>query len=891
VRALTASPWFEWSVTGFSDWTPLANDAINYGGLSTLDANTEIRGLIFNGSVWVCGVFVKTASANNYPQFLYSSDGKIWTSSVYDPVNVPTFGIANEIRGAYKIAWNGYMLVATGTSTNVSVAYSTDNGVTWKAVANSRSNVIQFGRGIAWNGKAWLLTGTPAATGKPIAYSFNGINWTPVAVSNTLLDIGYSVATDGMRWVVGGNISSADREPIYSDSESGVDGWNSVNGWPGEFSDTLVVSDLSWNGRQWIALTAKDISKNTVLVSDLGGTWQTTGQTGGSFDLAESVTWNSSAWLITGTSNTAANRLKYSIDSGVTWTSISGRTVSTSVASRTIVPLLNKFGDINAGRNVNVNPGNIIAAKNANTLGGDTVLQNDTLSLGANSSKNSFIKSSEQYPDSQLRLVSGTRGVQTSGDLIVTGTATANTISSGNFTTSAAYQFIGNTGTGADSVVRIRNGTADRSIYIQANSSGANASLAAINEASFIGITNANSYMTTRNSFRVNNTATSSSFGFTTEQGPRIVTDSGGVSIFDDTLSNIAISTVAISGGNAVYTLSSALARVDGLGTQFKVFGVSGGSNFNYIGFKYGTVGVSGLTITIANDFSASGNGIGGTLQYFNATAAALTIGSTGITLASNKKLTVTSTLGLGTSANPVALCDTASGTTAYVSGNLNSTGSITATSFSGPTTGNVTGAAGANLTLSADSGRNIELRNGTTPVVTVAPGSVTLAQPLQMGSNAISGATTVTASGIVSAGGLTLTGSIPNVNSAINTGSNAITTTSISSSFPLKSYTAPTAAATSGQVLWGEGTKTAGIYRITLTYLNNAAIASATGSSPLLTLVQYHVLKTSNTISFSLTTLVGGATSYFDVSSNNIIKNSTLVAGAFAHIVEERLA
>jgi hypothetical protein len=859
------------------------------------------------------------------------------------------------------------------------------------------------------------------------------------------------VATDGMRWVVGGNISSADREPIYSDNESGVDGWNSVNGWPGEFSDTLVVSDLSWNGRQWIALTAKDISKNTVLVSDLGGTWQTTGQTGGSFDLAESVTWNSSAWLITGTSSTAANRLKYSIDSGVTWTSISGRTVSTSVASRTIMPLLNKFGDINAGRNVNVNPGNFIAAKNANTLGGDTLLQDHTLLLGANSSKNSFIKSSEQYPDSRLELVSGSRGVQTSGDLIVTGTATANTISSGNFTTSAGYQFIGNTG--VDSVVRIRNGTADRSIYIQSNSSGANASLAANNEVSFIGITNANSYMTTRNSFRVSNTATSSNFGFTTEQGPRIVTDSGGVSIFDDTLSNIAISTVAISGGNAVYTLSSALARVDGLGTQFKVFGVSGGSNFNYSGFKYGTVGVSGLTITIANDFSASGNGIGGTLQYFNATAAALTIGSTGITLASNKKLTVTSTLGLGTSANPVFLQDTGSGTTAFVSGNLNSTGNITTTGTVSANTLDATAAIitvskplamgsnnittsgtvkmgtldsdGANITankqlvytngriggsavgvemISTVTGKLAVIQSSTsnqvyvddTNVVSTNRGQVRMilrqdgtdigivdgnGPLIQLNSNGVSMFANVESNvGIIGSSVIgtdivhnlvsriatltdgtvrcvRFTGSTNNkfdtssyiivtYNTTGSTGAtytapsnrypaaptgpgssdtgtggtaytmgrdstatvavknsevtlskplamagNAITTTSISSSFPLKSYTAPTAAATSGQVLWDQATKTGGIYRITLTYLNNASIASATGSSPLLTLVQYHVLKTQNTISFSLTTLVGGATSYFDVSSNNIIKNSTLVAGAFAHIVEERLA
>jgi len=790
VRALTTSPWFECSITGLDDWTPVANDAINYGTFAALDTNTEIRGLIFNGSVWVCSVFVKTAVTTNFPQFLYSSDGKIWTPGTYDPVDTPPFGILNEIRGAYKIGWNGYMLVATGTSTNTSIAYSTDNGITWKSVPNSRTNIIQFGRGIAWNGEAWLLTGTSAVANKPIAYSLNGIDWTPVTINNTLLDIGHSVATDGMRWVVGGNISTAARIPIYSDDITGASGWNSTAGWT-EFSDTLIVSDLSWNGRQWIALTAKDSSKVSVLVSSLGGTWETTGQTGGIFDLGESVTWNSSAWLITGTSATSANILKYSTNNGVSWTSIAGRTASTSIASRTIVPLLNTFGDVNVGRNLIINPGNSLTVKNSNTSGGDTSIQNHTLQLGSDSSNDSFVRSSS-VASSRLRLASGSGGILTSGNLNVNGTLTANTVQSGNFTTSAAYGFISNTG---DLVTRIRNGTTNIPIYIQGgNSSGANASLAASSETSFIGITNAGSYITNQNSFRLNNTATWSNFGFLTEEGPRVIAASSGLSFFDNTTASSGISTVALSGGNVVYSLTAPLpSKLFNLGTLFSVSSISGGSNYNFAGFKSGVVNSTGTSVTVFNDFSGSGSGTGGTLQYFNATTAGLTIGSTGTTIAAGKKLTVNSTLGLGTSASPVFLQDTGANATAYVQGTLNSTG--------------------------------------------------------------------------------------------------AIISTNIGSSFPLKSYTAPAAAATNGQTLWDQGTKTAGIYRITLTYLNNAAIASASGTDPVLTLVQYHVLKTSNTISFSLTTLVGAATSYFDVSSNNIIKNSTLVAGAFAHIVEERLA
>ena len=221
--------------------------------------------------------------------------------------------------------------------------------------------------------------------------------------------------------------------------------------------------------------------------------------------------------------------------------------------------------------------------------------------------------------------------------------------------------------------------------------------------------------------------------------------------------------------------------------------------------------------------------------------------------ISSGKKLTLGSALVMGATGggSRVAFENTTAGSsTAFVSGDLNSTGSIT-------TTGTVTAS-----TLEVGSAAQ-RLKLGTTTTIRTGFGNN------QSGSG--------------------------NPNTAFVTGTldsdGAIISSNIGSSFPLKSYTAVVAGATSGQILWDWTAKTGGIYRITLTYLNNATIASATGNNPVLTLVQYHVLKTQNTISFSLTTLVGGATSYFDVSSNNIIKNSTLVAGAYAHIVEERLA
>ena len=348
VRALTGatgtSPTFQWSITGVGGWSSTDVSLPNY--IDVLNDNTEIRGLIFNGNVWVCSIFVKTASASTFPQFLHSSDGKKWTASDSVP-----FGNANEIRGAYKIAWNGRMFVAVGTSSSVSVAYSIDNGITWTPVASSRANIIQFGRGIAWNGKAWLLTGTPAVSTDSIAYSLNGVSWTRVTPAAGVGN-GFSVATDGKRWVVGGTNSL----PIHSSDTTGSTGWASSS-WTATLTNSRIT-DIAWNGRQWLLVADNTTAgQATVAISDNGTSW-TTALTETNFNLAQSLCWNSLAWIVTGTSSDNSKNLLYSIDNAANWTSISSTGGATSVTSRTIpasfyaaVPYINvrDFGAIGDG--------------------------------------------------------------------------------------------------------------------------------------------------------------------------------------------------------------------------------------------------------------------------------------------------------------------------------------------------------------------------------------------------------------------------------------------------------------------------------------------------------------------------------------------------------------
>jgi hypothetical protein len=208
-----------------------------------------------------------------------------------------------------------------------------------------------------------------------------------------ILQNGYSVASDGRRWVIGGNIYVGTSIPIYSNNLLGASGWTSVagstvSGWlTNQFNPSTFVSDLSWNGHQWLAVVdVIDVSYNSVYSSQDGITWQAT-QTGSLFDRGRSLTWNSAAWIITGgsTISTNDNTLKYSTNNAVTWQSVTSyrspatAAVSNSIASRLVVPLLNPSGTV---------AGNILLSGATSQLGfaggaGGSVTQGATGGKGA----------------------------------------------------------------------------------------------------------------------------------------------------------------------------------------------------------------------------------------------------------------------------------------------------------------------------------------------------------------------------------------------------------------------------------------------------------------------------------------------------------------------------
>ena len=98
------------------------------------------------------------------------------------------------------------MWVAVGQGTNT-IAYSSD-GITWTPVISSTSIFSVMGLGVAWNGTRWVSVGAGTNT---IAYSSDGITWigatdlSGVAGSSTsILSFANGVAWNGRRWIAVG---------------------------------------------------------------------------------------------------------------------------------------------------------------------------------------------------------------------------------------------------------------------------------------------------------------------------------------------------------------------------------------------------------------------------------------------------------------------------------------------------------------------------------------------------------------------------------------------------------------------------------------------------------------------------------------------------------------
>jgi len=199
---------------------------------------------------------------------------------------------------------NGLM-VALGNG-SYTIAYSS-NGITWTPVANSYSIFSSVGYAAGYNGKLWVAVGSGTNT---LAYSADGITWNALGAS-IFTSNGYGIIWNGGLWVaVGGGTNS------LAYSYNGTT-WYGLGlgvfqgyGWA-----------INWNGSMLVSVGN---GGNTIAYSYNGTNWYGLGiNTFTSVGYA--IAWNGLIWVAGGT---GGNTLAYSYN-GITWNGL-GSTVFTT---------------------------------------------------------------------------------------------------------------------------------------------------------------------------------------------------------------------------------------------------------------------------------------------------------------------------------------------------------------------------------------------------------------------------------------------------------------------------------------------------------------------------------------------------------------------------------
>jgi len=226
----------------------------------------------------------------------YSYDGLTW------------IGLGNSIftQQGNSVAYNGSIWVAVGEGITNTIAYSL-NGIDWVGCG---VDILSEGREVAWNGTLWVVVGTAANDYEFGAYSYNGIDWTPLLTEAPEIPIvWYSVFWDGLKFV-------ASSLGYSNDIMTSTDGIN----WDVHTSGVIYVwYNIQYNGTIWVAAGAQNspISTNTLAHSSDGINW--TGDGNSIFSVnGKSSAWNGSRWVIVGI---GTNTVAYS-DNGIDWTPV-----------------------------------------------------------------------------------------------------------------------------------------------------------------------------------------------------------------------------------------------------------------------------------------------------------------------------------------------------------------------------------------------------------------------------------------------------------------------------------------------------------------------------------------------------------------------------------------
>lgn len=211
-----------WIATGTDPVNTIAysTNGLQWFGLGNSVFQIAGFGVAYNGTAWVAMGY----GENGGNSIAYSLDGMTWT------------GIGNPVfTTGTNITTNGTYWIATGSG-GASLAYTTvQNGSSgWTPIS---SPFAYSGNGITWNGNIWVATG--GDSNNMIAYSYDGLNWTPVVNSFNLFQYtGTGVCWNGVRFIAGG-WGYEQNSIVYSS-----DGINWYPGYDGENYNSNPYSDV-----------------------------------------------------------------------------------------------------------------------------------------------------------------------------------------------------------------------------------------------------------------------------------------------------------------------------------------------------------------------------------------------------------------------------------------------------------------------------------------------------------------------------------------------------------------------------------------------------------------------------------------------------------------------
>lgn len=210
---------------------------------------------------------------------LQSTDGKHW--------GIPANGISMPV---YGITWasnvGGGRWVAVGNGNGLgarSIAYSS-NGVNWTPAANGFSNNSSdpcVGYGIGYSGSGTFVAVGYGDSNNNMLRSVDGINWVKRGYPGGYFfdhDGGFGVAYSPTlsRWVAVGNVMNpldSNRTILYSPDATGLGSWTiaATGGFPGAVGNGVI-----WNGSQFVAVGAGSEDGSLFQTSTDGISWSAT---------------------------------------------------------------------------------------------------------------------------------------------------------------------------------------------------------------------------------------------------------------------------------------------------------------------------------------------------------------------------------------------------------------------------------------------------------------------------------------------------------------------------------------------------------------------------------------------------------------------------------------